>query len=191
MGEHAPNQIPHTQNEKISEEFTLEPIGAEAIPENVAREIKSMKDSLDGDGVEELVDTFLVAGLNGLGTYVMKQENRVDASPVHHNVYVVDAFDGQVAGISKLVYEPGIANASPMTAGTITRGEYAKRGLGTRRMEILNALSLRWFSQPLHASSNQSPQALSIWKKFVATGKARPDGESFVFNDPNVPQPHE
>lgn len=61
----------------------------------------------------------------------------------------------------------------PIDGFTFTKEKFRNKGLGTRRLLIMNALSWMFFNKPLHSSPYQErPQNRRIWEDFVAKGKA-------------------
>lgn len=129
---------------------------------------------------------YLMTHPDGMVTYVALQTKAYSGTE-EELVYVLDMVDGEPAGhgevrhrISsekKLDYLVGL----PFVGMTATYGSldergggknFARSGLGARRLVEMNACSIAEFGKTLSSAENPSPEAKRIWERFVEEGKA-------------------
>lgn len=130
-------------------------------------------------------------------TYLISVPNLEEgADSLSRGVYLGDVINHQPVGRSKMIYAPsdimGETEGNPTVATTYTEtsgkeeNNFRKRGLYTRRLEIMNAFALAHFNKPLQSDITPEPLAYSVWDRLVKLGKARqirtPFGARFVFN---------
>jgi len=78
----------------------------------------------------------------------------------------------------------------PFVENTYTDHWARKRGLGTRRLQVMNALALASHGYPLHSSRQITPGAISLWDHLVEQGEAikftqYKDYERYRFKQPS------
>ena len=61
----------------------------------------------------------------------------------------------------------------PFVGGTNTEDGSRGKGLGMRRLRMMNALTHMQYNLPLHSDTLQSPEAKRLWEKLVAEGAAK------------------
>lgn len=61
----------------------------------------------------------------------------------------------------------------PFVGGTNTEDGSRGKGLGMRRLRMMNALTNMQYNLPLHSDTLQSPEAKRLWEKLVAEGAAK------------------
>ncbi len=90
--------------------------------------------------------------------------------------YLVDTLGDELTGYSEIVYatvpQYEQFREKPFVARTRTLGE-RRQGLGTRRVEEMNAFTQAQYGLPLYSDTNQTDEAKALWEKLVATGRAK------------------
>lgn len=109
------------------------------------------------------------------GAYLVKASIR-DAH-VEENIYVIDTVDGLSAGhgeIRKILFsDDKQVIKMPFVGFTSTSEDFAKMGLGRRRLETMNALTQGLFDQPLHSGARSTTFAERIWQGLSTEDKVR------------------
>lgn len=136
---------------------------------------------------------FRVNHEDGTNTYVAKQEksykerNKLIAED---STYLIDLDQsGVIVGwgeIRKSLTDQGdYFKDKPFVGYTYTETEHRGKGLGQRRIIMMNAISQMLYHFPLNSDTTLSSDAARVWEGLVATGKAKRymQGESqrFVF----------
>lgn len=94
-----------------------------------------------------------------------------NAADTRDLVYLRDVtVSGEDEGYGVLI--KSIKSNKPYVGYTSTEEEYQKKGLGKRRLLMMNALSQMLFGFPLHSDIIIRPVAESIWVKLATEGKA-------------------
>lgn len=124
-------------------------------------------------------------------TYVARQTKKYETE-IEEDIHLVDVGpDGAEQGhgdIRKNISsdDPYFVD-KPFVGQTTTEEKYRRKGLATRRLLMMNALSHTYFGLPINSDTNISPEAKSIWKGFVDSDLAvkYKEGEKdrFVFKD--------
>lgn len=69
----------------------------------------------------------------------------------------------------------------PTIVGTNTSVSERRKGLGLRRLLVMNAISRMYFDQPLHSHFVITDEEIKVWEKLVNMGKARKVVSGYVF----------
>lgn len=121
---------------------------------------------------------FLITHSDNSKTYVAQQTKTYNTNKNTEILsYFVDSSDEEVLGYSELRFN--ISNRSeyfqdkPFVGYTNTEQKYRKKGLGTRRLLMMNAFSKALYSLPLYSDTLVSGDAKPVWEKLVDQGKAK------------------
>jgi hypothetical protein len=90
--------------------------------------------------------------------------------------YLCDYLEGEIAGYSRVAQDPPSRpwkKANSLISYTFTKDKYKRMGFGTRRVQIMNALSRSFLGTSLLSDTTISPSATSLWEKLELKGKAR------------------
>lgn len=159
------------------------PISSSDIPQNVMSHFEKKSAALlhpDNYKVGNFEKFFLIKHEDGIKTYAAKQVKEYSPGNVDELTYFVDLDDDQIIGWSTLRYNLKSDNLEaehyfrhkPFVDWTITVTEHQKKGLGTRRLKLMNELSLREYGYPLCSSTNLSKEAKKVWDHLVSQGLA-------------------
>lgn len=85
------------------------------------------------------------------------------------NIYLIDISNRKIIqGYGIVEYEI----FSPYVCSTRTIAKFQNKGLGTRRLFVMNALTQTLFEKPLHSDTKISAKEISIWEKLVNSNTA-------------------
>jgi len=180
----------------------IEEISSEDIPDFVmelferkSQQFIDLKDYKPGD----FERFFLIKHSDGSKTYIAQQTKTYSTNKdTEMLVYFVDSLDEEVFGYSELRFN--ISNPSeyfkdkPFVGYTETYGinkntgkTNRKKGLGTRRLLVMNAFSNAFYALPLYSDTlTEEENAKPIWEKLMQQGKAKKikEGENnrYVFS---------
>ena len=92
--------------------------------------------------------------------------------------YLVDIdSDGNIAGFGELRLNLSDSRNyfkdKPFVGYTQTERTFQRRGLGTRRLRLMNAISNMLYSLPLHSDTLLGQESRGVWEKLVRAGLAR------------------
>jgi|GEM_PF-4013826 len=139
--------------------FVKETVPFESLPD-------AASDTMDEGRPADEAHAFIVRGPMGLSTYVvLKTWNAEDGAPSRH-AYAVDVVDGKRVGdTSYNVFGNELASTH---MGTTAQG-FERRGLGERRIIILNDIVEEAWGRTLPSASNVSASGggEGLWKKLV------------------------
>lgn len=141
-------------------------------------------DSQEGSGWDEI---YAVRHPDESTTYVVAEygEVQTDRKPTVTQVGFLDVSRrGLIAGQSQMVfvgYPPNIEKIVGEIWWTDTRWFMRRKGLGIRRLEIMNAFARIYHNASLR-SDGPTEAEIGVWQKLIKQGKAKPDGEGeYVF----------
>jgi len=177
-------------------------INPEAVP-SAALELFEYRSScfIDPETYKPLNFTalYLITHKDGEHTFAARQTNNLPEG-LEQSAYIVDVGkNGEFLGYSELRYvydnPKTFFKEKPFQQWSGTEKGFTRRGLSTRRILVMNALSQMLYGLPLYSSTgfvhDTSPEALRnqpqklVWEKLVREGDARKfkEGEQdrFVF----------
>ncbi len=166
----------HVDGETRSDVFIALPISKEELPESVQKMLKSRHVASE--------EYFVVRERNGLHTYIASLVQG-DRGNQNRSVRVVDVFRDHVVG--RTDFEHSVAPNEPSDPGNSsiqmwpTMEGFDKRGLGERRLLILDQFAQSRWDAPVSSSLAPSESAKAVWEKMVARGLARYDGRRYRF----------
>ncbi len=112
-------------------------------------------------------------------------ERRVPWVDRFYSVYEVDlASSGEVIGSgSSLIDLDNVKRETtrPYMWHTNTNEDYQDRGLGMRRLVLLNEINKRLFRDSLGSGSLTAPEPVHIWERLVEKGLVIKEGEGYRF----------
>lgn len=122
---------------------------------------------------------FVIEHDSGDRTFVAQQTKTYSTNgDTEQLTYFVDT-NSDDAVIGKSEMRRNISNKSdyykdkPFVGSIYTLENYRKRGLGTRRLIVMNAVSQMLYGLALHSSTVVSDLAAAVWTRLVREGKAR------------------
>ncbi len=121
---------------------------------------------------------FEVDNIDGSKSYIAEQTKTYDTNKDTEKLtYIFDLHGDIVSGHSELRYN--ISNKSkyfknkPFIGFNDTEREFQRKGLGWRRMRLMNAFAQMRYGAPLYSDTLMSEQAEGLWQKLVKEGKAK------------------
>ena len=118
---------------------------------------------------------FLISHANGDKTYCAQQTKTYNPDNTEELSYFADMRDDKFLGYSEL--RKNISNKKayfkdkPFVGYTSTEKQFQKQGLGTRRLQFMNAYSEMQYSRPLY--SDTLNQEKNIWENLTKKGLAK------------------
>jgi len=163
-------------------ESTIKPISLEEIPEEPlldferkSKQFIDKKDYVPGN----FRRLFRISHADLSSTYVVTQTKTYTTiyNDTELLAYLVDiSDDSEIQGFGELRYNPfrqdDFFRDKPFVGYTETLEKYRKKGLGTRRLKIMNALSQSLYGLPLHSDVSLIGEAEAVWKGLVRGGVA-------------------
>lgn len=128
---------------------------------------------------------------DGSKTYVATQTKTYNTNKETEELaYFVDIEGNQRVGNSELRYNLSSQakrfKKKPFVGQTRTREDKTRQGLGTRRLQTMNAFSQMTRHIPLYSDTLMTPEARGVWELLVSSGQAHKiqDGkhDRYVFN---------
>ncbi len=125
---------------------------------------------------------FEISHSNGSKSYVAEQIKAYDTNQdTERLTYIYDVDGEKISGYAELRYKLryNISNKSkyfknkPFVGYNDTEKPYQRKGLGWRRMRLLNAFAQIRCNAPLYSDTLLSESAEGLWKKLVKVGKAK------------------
>ena len=128
---------------------------------------------------------FLITHNNGSRTYCADQVKYYsDESDTEQLSYFIDVNDDEeFQGDSELRKRISVAGKSgsenaffvnkPFVGGTHTQEYCRRKGLGLRRIRMMNAYAQMTYGLPLHSDTLLSPEAKRLWERLVKEGEAK------------------
>ena len=105
------------------------------------------------------------------GIFTFKKDDLIENSK---RIEVVDSFGNDILGFGSawllLDSKEDIYLNQPFVAFTNTTPEYINKGLGTRRIQLLDALCQNLWSMRLRSSDSILPEAEAVWQKLYKKG---------------------
>lgn len=122
-------------------------------------------------------DTFQIDHKNADRSFVartIKTFSNPDAT--EDSIYVADTREDELIGYAEIRYnhdqESPFFRDKPFVGITRTT-KHPRTGLGTRRIEEMNALTEMIYDQPLYSDTTMTEEAVQMWEKLVDNGNAR------------------
>lgn len=143
---------------------------------------------------DEFGPAMMVSHADGGKTYFASYEKdyREAGGGVEESTYLFDVDEGdEYAGFGEIRYslssDSGYFKEKPFVGYTVTEEEKSQKGLGLRRMAMMNAISRMAYGQPLYSDTVQSDQAKRLWEALVKQGDAvkfkEGDHDRYVFTE--------
>ncbi|MDA2936086.1 hypothetical protein MYX06_02620 [Patescibacteria group bacterium AH-259-L05] len=183
------------QVKTFSEYFSngqIEEIEIDEVPENIMKHFEGKSKSFilpDEYQPGNFEKFFVIKHENGNKTFVAQQtKNYSDNGTTEKLTYIVDvdkngAYIGH--GAINISTPDEYFKNKPFVDYTKTLKEHRKKGLGTRRLYLMNAVSQMLYGRPLHSALTRGPKAESLWQKLAANGEAKKikqgDRDRYVF----------
>ncbi|MCA9309478.1 hypothetical protein KC973_03805 [Candidatus Saccharibacteria bacterium] len=115
---------------------------------------------------------------SGLVTYCTSHVKRIHSNGEYEQCsYFVDLFDDQqLVGIGEMRYIQTIDtpyfSGKPLVGMTRTEDEFQRRGLGVRRLRVMNHLAQMLHGFNLNSDTIITDEAMGVWRKLIELGLA-------------------
>jgi hypothetical protein len=161
-------------------EGNVKELHIEDLPEDVLKffESNSAKFILPEDYKPEDFKRFLLVNHeNGDQTYIANQTKEYYNKSVEDLSYLVDYRGEDNLGHAELRYNP-LSNSEyfkdkPFVGYTVTEEKYQKKGLGRRRLFLMNALAETLYNNPVYSDTIITDEAKNLWEKLVQENLAK------------------
>ncbi len=123
--------------------------------------------------------SFVVDHHEGGRTFITQQTKtyRTNGATKALTYFVDINEEGKVTGFGELrlsLTDPrDYFKNKPFVGYTQTERAFQRKGLGTRRLRLMNAISNMLYSLPLHSDTLLSKESGGVWERLVRKGKAR------------------
>ena len=168
---------------KFNEYFPIKEIkqiSQEEVPDFVMKifEMKSHQflhpDDYELDNFEVF---FLITHLDDSKTYITQQTKTYDTNgETEMLTFFVDSSNNELEGYSEL--RLNFSNSikyfidKPFVGFTDTEQKFRNKGLGVRRLKIMNAFSESFYGLPIYSDTLITESAKRVWEKLVIGGEA-------------------
>jgi len=114
---------------------------------------------------------------NGDRTYIVVQRKTYDANNEEELIYFAEMREEKMIGSGELRYNDSNKSeyfkGKPFVGSIHTEKNFRKRGLGTRRIKLMHAMSRMQYSLPLYSDTLNTEELKNLWENLVKKGKAK------------------
>lgn len=156
----------------VDSPIQIESIEIKDIPRNIGLDLR-----MDWSGIsDKTIDHAFKVSCNGVDSYgavVHRDDETGGGVGVGKGIAIIDTTKDILLGRGLMwIYDSRMPEHSqyPHVSWTRTNEDFRRKGLGLRRLCVLNALNMKYFDIPL-SSGNLGLNSFGVWEKLFKLGK--------------------